>query len=54
MHKAFRVTVTTAAIGMAALLFVAPAYAGHGSAVGAGLADAKFKAAQAKAKRHGN
>jgi hypothetical protein len=37
MDKAFRVTVTTAAIGLAALSLSAPAHAGNGSAVGAGL-----------------
>jgi hypothetical protein len=37
MYKAVRVTVTTAAIGIAALLLTAPAHAGNGSAVGAGL-----------------
>jgi hypothetical protein len=38
MSKAIKVTVTTAAIGIAALSFVPPAQAGNGSAVGAGLA----------------
>jgi hypothetical protein len=33
-----KVTVTTAAIGIAAFSFVTPALAGNGSAVGAGLA----------------
>lgn len=37
MYKAFRVTVTTAAIGIAALSLTVPAHAGNGSAVGAGL-----------------
>ena len=37
MYKALRVTVTTAAIGIAALSLTAPAHAGNGSAVGAGL-----------------
>jgi len=38
MLKTIRVTVTTAAIGIAALSLVAPAHAGNGSAIGAGLA----------------
>jgi hypothetical protein len=37
MCKAFRITVTTAAIGIAVLSLTAPARAGNGSAVGAGL-----------------
>ena len=37
MYNSVRVTVTTAAIGIAALSLVAPAHAGNGSAVGAGL-----------------
>jgi len=37
MHKLIRVTVSMAAVGMVALLFTAPAQAGNGSAVGAGL-----------------
>ena len=37
MYKAVKVTVTTAAIGIAALLLTPPAHAGNGSAVGAGL-----------------
>ena len=37
MYRAFRVTVTTAAIRIAALSLTAPAHAGNGSAVGAGL-----------------
>jgi hypothetical protein len=37
MHKLIRVTAATAAVGMVALLFTAPAQAGNGSAVGAGL-----------------
>ena len=37
MHKLIRVTVATAAVGTVALLFTAPAQAGNGSAVGAGL-----------------
>jgi len=37
MHKVFRVTAATATIGMAALLHTAPAHAGNGSALGAGL-----------------
>ena len=37
MYKAVKVTVTKAAIGIAALLLTAPAHAGNGSAVGAGL-----------------
>jgi hypothetical protein len=36
MYKAFRVTVMTAAIGIAGLSLTAPAHAGDGSAVGAG------------------
>jgi hypothetical protein len=38
MFRTIRVTVATAAIGFAALLLTAPAQAGNGSAVGAGLA----------------
>ena len=34
MHKLIRVTLATAAVGMVALLFTAPAQAGNGSAVG--------------------
>jgi hypothetical protein len=37
MCKSLRITVTTAAIGIAALSLTAPAHAGNGSAVGAGL-----------------
>jgi hypothetical protein len=37
MHKLIRVTVATAAVATVALLFTAPAQAGNGSAVGAGL-----------------
>ena len=37
MCKAFRTTFTTAAIGIATLSLAAPAHAGNGSAVGAGL-----------------
>jgi hypothetical protein len=37
MHKLIRVTAATAAVGMVALLFTAPAQAGNGSVVGAGL-----------------
>jgi hypothetical protein len=37
MDKVFRITLTAAAIGIAALSFTAPAQAGNGSAVGAGL-----------------
>jgi len=37
MCKAFRIPVATAAIGIAALSLTAPAHAGNGSAVGAGL-----------------
>ena len=37
MDKVFRTTLTAAAIGIAALSFTAPAQAGNGSAVGAGL-----------------
>jgi hypothetical protein len=37
MPKLIQVTVATAAVGMVALLFTAPAHAGNGSAVGAGL-----------------
>jgi hypothetical protein len=37
MHKLIRVTVATAAVGTVALLFTAPAQAGNGSAVDAGL-----------------
>jgi hypothetical protein len=37
MCKAIRVTVTTAAMGIAALSLTTPAHAGNGSAVGAGL-----------------
>jgi nucleotide-binding universal stress UspA family protein len=37
MHKLLRVTAATAAVGMVALLFTAPAQAGNGSAVGAAL-----------------
>ena len=37
MHKLIRVTVATAVVGTVALLFTAPAQAGNGSAVGAGL-----------------
>jgi hypothetical protein len=37
MPKLIRVTVAMAAVGMVALLFTAPAHAGNGSAVGAGL-----------------
>lgn len=37
MYKTFKVTVTTAAVGIAALSFTAPAHAGNGSAVGAGV-----------------
>jgi hypothetical protein len=37
MHKPIRVTVATAAVATVALLFTAPAQAGNGSAVGAGL-----------------
>jgi hypothetical protein len=36
MYKAFRVTITTAAIGIAVLSFTAPAHPG-GSALGAAL-----------------
>ena len=38
MVKAFRVTAASAAIGLAAFWLAAPAHAGNGSAVGAGLA----------------
>jgi hypothetical protein len=38
MFRTIRVTVATVAIGLAALLLTAPAQAGNGSAVGAGLA----------------
>jgi len=38
MLKTIRVTVTTAAIGIAALSLAAPAQAGNGSTIGAGLA----------------
>jgi len=37
MCKSLRITVTTAAIGIAALSLTAPAHAGNGSALGAGL-----------------
>jgi len=37
MCKSLGITVTTAAIGIAALSLAAPAHAGNGSAVGAGL-----------------
>ena len=37
MCKSLRIIVTTAAIGIAALSLTAPAHAGNGSAVGAGL-----------------
>ncbi len=37
MCKSLRITATTAAIGIAALSLTAPAHAGNGSAVGAGL-----------------
>ena len=37
MCKAFRITFTTATIGIAALSLTTPAHAGNGSAVGAGL-----------------
>jgi hypothetical protein len=37
MCKSLGITVTTAAIGIAALSLTAPAHAGNGSAVGAGL-----------------
>jgi hypothetical protein len=37
MCNAFRISVMTAAIGIAALSLTAPAHAGNGSAVGAGL-----------------
>jgi hypothetical protein len=37
MYKVFRATVTTAAIGIAALSVTVPAHAGNGSAVGAGI-----------------
>jgi hypothetical protein len=37
MCKAFRITFTTATIGIAALSLTTPARAGNGSAVGAGL-----------------
>jgi len=38
MLKTIRIIVTTAAVGIAALSLVAPAHAGNGSAIGAGLA----------------
>ena len=38
MLKTTRIIVATAAVGIAALSLVAPAHAGNGSAVGAGLA----------------
>jgi hypothetical protein len=37
MCKAFRITIITAAVGIAALSLTAPAHAGNGSAVGAGI-----------------
>jgi hypothetical protein len=37
MCKLLRIAVTTATIGFAALMLTAPAHAGNGSAVGAGL-----------------
>ena len=37
MYKVVRVTVTTAAVGLAALSLTAPAHAGNRSAVGAGI-----------------
>jgi hypothetical protein len=37
MYKVIRVTIATATIGLVALLLTAPAQAGNGSAVGAGL-----------------
>jgi hypothetical protein len=37
MYEAFRVTMTTAAIAIAAVSLTAPAHAGNGSAVGAGI-----------------
>jgi hypothetical protein len=37
MCKALRITVMTVTIGVAAILLTAPAHAGNGSAVGAGL-----------------
>jgi hypothetical protein len=37
MFRTFRVSITTAAIGIAALSLTGPAHAGNGSAIGAGL-----------------
>jgi hypothetical protein len=37
MYEVFRVTMTTAAIAIASVSLVAPAHAGNGSAVGAGI-----------------